>query len=66
MGNDPTVNVGEICEVKGCNKPVIFHHLEKKDGKDTGTFRHICEFHHNQIKDNGLEPEYEAYIDHDK
>jgi hypothetical protein len=57
--------MGEICEVKGCNMPVKMHHVEKKDGKDTRAFRHICEFHYNQIKDNGIELEYEAYITHD-
>ncbi len=58
--------MAEICEVKGCNKPVKMYHVEKKDGRETGTFRHICEFHYNEIKDNGLEPEYEAYINHHK
>jgi hypothetical protein len=58
--------MAEICEVKGCNEPVSVHHVEKKDGVDTGTFRHICEFHYNRIREGGLEPEYEAYIAHDK
>jgi hypothetical protein len=56
----------EICDVKGCNRLVKMHHIEKKDEKDTGTFRHICEFHYNQIKENGLEPEYEVFISHNK
>lgn len=54
----------EICEIKDCKKPVEMHHFEKKDDKDTGTLRHICAFHYNQIKKNGLEPEYEDYITH--
>lgn len=41
------------------------HHFEKKDDKDTGTLRHICAFHYNEIKKNGLEPEYEDYITHE-
>ena len=56
----------EICEVKGCDKPVKMHHFDKKDEKHTSTMRHICEFHYNQIKENGLEPEYEAHITHGK
>jgi hypothetical protein len=56
----------EICEVKDCNNAVKMHHFEKKDEKDTGALRHICEFHYNQIKENGLEPEYETYITHGK
>jgi hypothetical protein len=32
----------EICDVKGSNRLVKMHHIEKKDEKDTGTFRHIC------------------------
>ena len=56
----------EICEVKGCNKPVKMHHFEKKSENGTNTLRHICDFHYNQIKENGVEPEYEGYITHNK
>jgi len=42
------------------------YHFEKIGEKDNNTLRHICEFHYNQIKENGLEPEYEAYITHRK
>jgi hypothetical protein len=56
----------EICNVKGCNRPVKMHHIEKKDKEDTGMFRHIYEFYYNQIKENRLEPEYEVFISHNK
>jgi hypothetical protein len=66
MGNCCKGIMVEICEVKGCNEPVKMHHFEKKNENGTNILRHICNFHYNQIKENGVEPEYEGYITHKK